>query len=132
MTRSITQPPATIARALLVLLGIVHGSSAIAESSGSIAYVRPGKSRGDEIRGIDADGGRDRSIWRIPGPAYAGVTGLAWKPDGNRAGVRERSRCRASVFESGRLCHPARWKRPAEDSQTGRCHRGFHGTHPDA
>jgi TolB protein len=45
-------------------------------TSSAIAYTN-----GNEIRLIDPDGSNDRFVWSLTGPAFNGITSLAWKPD---------------------------------------------------
>ncbi|HZT58602.1 MAG TPA: hypothetical protein VFA21_08260 [Pyrinomonadaceae bacterium] len=78
---------------LLTLAGfsqLSHQSVAAAASRGTIAYVRGGA----EIRLVEPDGTNDRRVWTLPRPELAatmGVTGVAWRPDGQSV-VFERAR----------------------------------------
>ncbi|HSM58472.1 MAG TPA: hypothetical protein VK879_20120 [Candidatus Sulfomarinibacteraceae bacterium] len=55
-----------------------------AGGEGSIAYVRPNDTSGDEIRFIEPDGSGDRLIWstgKADPFAVDAITSLAWRPD---------------------------------------------------
>ena len=59
-------------------------SALAAADPGTIAYVRPNVTAGDEIRLIEPDGSSDRLLWKtnLPGaPELKQITGLAWRPD---------------------------------------------------
>ncbi|GAC1428814.1 MAG: hypothetical protein NVSMB6_28460 [Burkholderiaceae bacterium] len=72
--------------------------------SGSIAYIRSGKTPGDEIRLIDPDGSHDRQIWKLQGLALIGavdgVTGLSWRPDGKELAFSSDHDSARSYYES--------------------------------
>ncbi len=51
---------------------------------GSIAYIRPNDTSGDEIRLVEPDGGGDRLIWstgKADPYAVDAITSLAWRPE---------------------------------------------------
>jgi hypothetical protein len=89
--------------AILLSLGPENTAEAQAPDAvpprATIAYVRAGA----EIRLIEPDGTRDRRLWVHPRPELAanlGITGLAWRPDGEELAFASSHNAAVSWFES--------------------------------
>jgi TolB protein len=73
--------------------------AAAAANRGTIAYVRGGA----EIRLVEPDGTGDRRIWTLPRPELAatqGVTGVAWRPDGEEIAFSSGHEAVQSLYQS--------------------------------
>ncbi len=88
---------ATTVLALTIAMGCRAGADTPA---GPIAYIRGGQTPGDEIRLINADGTSDRAIWKVPGPALYGASGLSWRPDGKEIAFASDHDAAHSIYES--------------------------------
>src|ERR1051326_9075888 len=72
--------------------------AAAAANRGTIAYVHGGA----EIRLVEPDGTNDRRIWTLPRPELAatmGVTGVAWRPDGQEIAFSSGHEAAQSLYQ---------------------------------
>jgi len=97
-----TLQAALLFSATLLTLAALPSSSFAQQAApaGTIAYIRGGKTPGDEIRLIRPDGTGDRQIWHLPNAASTGVGGLAWRPDNREIAFSSDHDAADSVYDS--------------------------------
>jgi len=88
--------------AALLALGGLTPAQTYADP-GTIAYVRPNDTTGDEIRLIEPDGSNDRLLWRtnVPDlPELEQISGLAWQPAASELAFASRHEEACSMYSS--------------------------------